>query len=1036
MKRVSMRYSQWLYIGFFVFSFCFVASAQRQEKFKGEYSLFYSAEDLYAKEQYAAARKSFQDFYRRFDYEKNDPLFIKARYYEGLSALYLYNNDAVDLLLEFHKDYPESIYKHKLFLELGKYFYQKKKYTDAVEYLVKVDFTEIDQEEIDEYYFKMGYANFQLGNYKDARNSFFEIKNGDSQYAKPSLYYFSHIAYQNKNYQVALEGFETLLEDEKYSKAVPYYIAQIYYLQGKYDKVTEFAPHFSIDDKDANNDELNHLIGDAYYRIEKYDEAVSYLEKYDRKIATTREEKYQLGFAYYKSNHCQNAVKKFEEVARVKDELGQIASYHLGECYLKLDNIIFAKNAFETASFLDFDLDLQEDALYHYAVLSYELNYNPYDEAIEAFELYLSRYPNSLRKNDIYQYLVNVYSTTKNYEAALNSLDELPSLDIKLKSAYQIIAYNRGIELYERGDYKRANEALKLVQKYPVSSEILGKSYYWMADAHYMDKDYLSAIKEYNDFLSVPGNYTTQLKENAYYNIAYAYFMREDYVQSKQAFRTFTDLNNVQSKKKLADAYARLADCFYTTKTDNQQAINYYKFSIDLKMGGEDKSLYYQANSYGLVGKIDKKISNLLNIVNNYPNSKYLTRSIFDIGSSYELEKDYDKALQYFQMLVNDYPNNLLVKDALLEIADVKFKQQKFGDSESYYKRVLTGYNLDDTTCQSAVIGLVDIYTALNKIDKIAELRNQYACANIEENIEENIYYDKAIKPYNEEQYVNAIPELENYIQKFPNGRFITEMKGYLGDAYFQTDEEVEALSIYEDLLEGQDSPFTEIALIRSSKILYNSTQYEKALPYYSRLETIASTPEVIYNTRVGLMRTNFILLAYENAHRAAIKVLTDKQISKQVEVEANYIAGIAMYHDKRYQDAIPYLEWTSKNTGNVRGSEAQYILATTHYELKNYQKAKTEHKEMMKRKPAYDYWIAKSLILQSRVLLAEGETYQAENTVNIVLNNYPIKDDGILDEANAVMSEITQTFIQPKSAEKTNTQNIIEINEEGEKDE
>jgi hypothetical protein len=167
---------------------------------------------------------------------------------------------------------------------------------------------------------------------------------------------------------------------------------------------------------------------------------------------------------------------------------------------------------------------LQEDALYNYAILCYKLNYNPYDEAIEAFELYLERYPNSKRKQDIYQYLVNVYSNTKNYKAALSALDNLPSLDINLKTAYQIIAYNRGIELYERGNYLDAIKALNRVKKYPVNNQLLGKAYYWMADANYMQKEYLEAVKGYAQFLRTPGNYTTSLKENAYYNKAYAYF--------------------------------------------------------------------------------------------------------------------------------------------------------------------------------------------------------------------------------------------------------------------------------------------------------------------------------------------------------------------------------------------------------------------------------------------------------------------------------------------------------------------------------
>ena len=88
----------------------------------------------------------------------------------------------------------------------------------------------------------MGYSNFKEKNFEDARNAFHEVKDGESQYANPGkCTIYSHIAYQNKNYQTALVGFLKLEDDEKFGKVVPYYIAQIYYLQGKYEEVTEYA---------------------------------------------------------------------------------------------------------------------------------------------------------------------------------------------------------------------------------------------------------------------------------------------------------------------------------------------------------------------------------------------------------------------------------------------------------------------------------------------------------------------------------------------------------------------------------------------------------------------------------------------------------------------------------------------------------------------------------------------------------------------------------------------------------------------------
>ena len=88
-----------------------------------------------------------------------------------------------------------------------------------------------------------------------------------------------------------------------------------------------------------------------------------------------------------------------------------------------------------------------------YAILSYKLDINPYDEAVEAFEMYLKKYPNSERRDDVYQYLVNVYMSTNNYKKALASLDKLPNKDVRLKTAYQLIAFNQGVEKVSKSQF-------------------------------------------------------------------------------------------------------------------------------------------------------------------------------------------------------------------------------------------------------------------------------------------------------------------------------------------------------------------------------------------------------------------------------------------------------------------------------------------------------------------------------------------------------------------------------------------------------
>tara|TARA_B100000508_G_scaffold137355_1_gene131564 strand:+ start:77451 stop:80540 length:3090 start_codon:yes stop_codon:yes gene_type:complete len=1005
--------------------------AQRSENYASEYADFYRAEELFAKEQYSAARKEFSLFLQEFK-DTEDPQYIKARYYEGLAALHLYNNDAVKLLREFINEYPESIYKNDIYFKIGQYFYQRKKYLDALEWLDKTDKSALENEVIAEYYFKLGYSNFQLGNYSEARNAFYEIKDDSSNYSPPALYYYSHIAYQNKTYQEALDGFLKLRDHPTFKDEVPYYITQIYYLLGNFEKVTEFAPDLEDQSVDKNTAEMNLLIGDAYYKIKKYDEAAAYLEDYDRRKKTTREQDYALGYAYYKSQQYEKAIKMFDRVSNVEDGLAQTALYHIAQCYMETEELNYARTAFESASLMKFDAKVQEDALYNYAVLSYRLDYNPYNEAIFAFELFLQEFPNSKRKEDVFSYLVNVYSSTKRYKQALNSLDRIGDLNIQLKTAYQIIAFNMGVEKYERGLYEESMGAFEKVDKYDVDPELTGKALFWSADALYMLNDYLGAIKKYRDFLAVPGVNDRELKQAAYYNIAYGYFEIKDWTQAIQSFRTYTQLSDLKDEQKVADAYARIGDCYYTRETPDfeKSALNYEK-ALSYKKDNQDRVLYSLAKVYGfLPNKRTAKINTLLDIINNHSNSSYMILSIFDVAISYKNEGNYTKALNYFDQIVRDYPNNILVKDALIETADIKFKQKKYEQSESYFRRVLNEYSLDDATCKRATQGLIDIFKATRRQAEISTLRTEYACAEISEDDEEAIFYEAANELYLNENYDEAIPEIKKYLDRYPNGRFAIQLLSYIGDIYYQQEELDQALVYYENIIARPNSAFTEEALVRASKILYNDEKYDRALPHYEKLEDLASTPQVIFNTRVGLMRCNYILENFENAAEAAQKVLKDELLDNEtIRLEGNYIAGMSLFKTEEYEEAIPYLKWTEENTGKVRGTEALHTMANAYYELENYEKAEEIHQRLMKRKPAYDYWIAKSLILQARVFIATDDLFQAEKTINLVLNNYPIQDDGIIDEADAVKAELMQLKSTEKSLE-DDTDRTIDLNE------
>lgn len=1000
---------------------------QTSEKYSGEYARFYKAEDLFEKGKYSAASEEYKIFMKE-NGNLNDPFYIKAKFYNALTALYLYHADAEDLLLNFLAEYPESIYQQEVYLELGRHYFRKKQYKNVVHWLTKMDTYALDPDLVGEYYFKLGYAHFNLENMKAARDAFYEVINLESQYQGPSLYYYSHIAYTEQSYQVALEGFQKLENDPSFMETVPYYIAQIYYLQGKYDELIEYAPSI-MDTIDARNSvQMSRLIGDAFYRIGKYDEAVPFLEEYNHKSATTRDEDYQLGYAYFKSKDYKNAIIMFDKVAKTKDELGQVALYHMGECYLEMENYIYARNAFDLASTLPFDTDIEEDALYNYAVLSYKVDYNPFDEAVEALNLYLKRYPNSKRKEDIYQYLVNVYTTMKNYKSACESIDQIEDKDFKMKNAYQMMAYNYGVELFTDMKYDAAVNQFKLVKKYPIDPQLNALSLYWIAESYYYKDEYVLAVNAYRDFLNEPGSYGLSQHNDAYYNIGYCYFKQEDYESAIQSFRTFTQDQNETDKARLTDAFLRIGDAYFIKKNDDQ-AIIFYQKAIDAKGGQADYARYQIGMSYGFKKDYENKAHAMLDIVNNYPKSPLLVPALYETAEAYRVRPgDYsEKALQYYNQLVIDHPKHPKVVDAVFQIGTIHFTRGEYALAEKQFLRVLNEFD-DPVRKKDALSSLEDIYTALGEPDKYLTLLEQQGYA-FDQAYEDSLLFESAYKMYEDSVYTKAIPAFEKYLSHFGAPMRALEAYYYLGTAYKRQDNTESCIVNYKQVLSRPKSVFTESAALLVSKYEYDKKNYDAAIGYYEQLENAATFPENKLIAWIGLMRCHTFKEELTLAKIYADKVLMDPLALENVKVEAHYVIARAEFLNGNYPKALEEFKLVAEESDGAIGAESQFHVALILHLTEEYKKSEDEIRKLMKSHAGYSYWVARALILQAKNSMAIEDYVQAEYTLNSVINGYTVQDDGVLEEAYEVW-DVLQTLKNKTKEVEVDNDNTIEIGE------
>jgi TolA-binding protein len=1011
--------------------------AQRHEYYTTELAVYRDALDLYDKQKYASSRLKFEEFLTK-GLDIRDERVANAHYYIAVCAMELFNDDADELLRYFIKTYPESPRTNYAEFQLGKFYYRNKKWEDAIVHYQLVEANRLTKAELAEYHFKLGYALFQEERYDEAYGHFEACMDMESEYSAPSSYYFAHIAYQKGYYQVALERFLKISADKRFSAIVPYYIAQIYYSQRNFDKLIAYAIPILDTVKLQKGAEIARMVGQAHFESQHYDEAVPFLDRYQKESTPSRHDKYMLGFCLYQSRQYARAITVLSRVTGPRDTLSQAAYYHLGDCYLKQDEKPAARTAFREASEMDIDKVIQEDALYNYAVLAFELSYNPFDEAISAFEKYINMYPNSSRRDEAYTYLLRVYMTTKNYEAAMKSIENVAHKDILVKSAYQMIAYNRGVELFHNQKYGQAIEMLQKVKRYPLDVKLNAGSKYWIAESIYRQykaddastKSKLdAAIGAYRDFMGEGGASRFEHYVLANYNIGYCYLKKKDYAQAIESFRKFVeDAKGLTGLGKYVnDGYLRIGDAYFMT-LENDKAIDFYEKAIAMNEPNADYAWFQKAMALGYKQKFNEKIAALQSLIQKFSRSNYNANARYEIAESYRVMDQRNKALEFYQQVIELYPSNMLVRKALTSSALIHYKDRNYAKAEQLYLKVLADYpNPED--CRIAIDGLKDVYTSMDRIEEWERVLSNTTCAGYGEGDIDSTFFNSAKNLYFEGQCAKAIESFDKYLKRFPKGVFVTDAHYYKAECLVTDGKEDEALVSYDEVLKAPVGKFTESALARASDINYRQKRYQAAMEQFVKLERISTYDVNIRASRIGLMRCYYYLKDYVNTLKYTELVLRETGIEDLVKSQAHFFTGMSLKETGKLDEALAKLRYTNSISKNIIGAEAKYNAAHVLFLQQKFKESESEIFEMVQQKPAYDYWLAKAYILLSDNYVEMGDLFQAKETLKSIIQYYTATDD-IVPTAQEKLNAILEMETDDSGGRKM--ENVMEIENDG----
>ena len=391
------------------------------------------------------------------------------------------------------------------------------------------------------------------------------------------------------------------------------------------------------------------------------------------------------------------------------------------------------------------------------------------------------------------------------------------------------------------------------------------------------------------------------------------------------------------------------------------------------------------------------------------------------MANAYLVQNQNDKALTILSKIVDEYPNSSYVKKSLLKMALIYYNNDQNKLALEINKRIIADYP-KSSEAHEALTNLRTIYVETSKIAEFEDyLKTQ--SINISASALDSAMYESAELRYVKGDCDNASNDFASYLAKYPNAFFKLNANFYKSECDFKKGFFVEALKGYLYVTEQPKSNFTEKALIKSAFINYKKENFADALNGYIKLEELAEVPSNIMEARIGQMRCNYKVLHYDASIVAAKKVIAMEKTPNEIIHESHLTIAKSYLATGNDSLAMDEFKITTNLTRSEIGAEAKYNIAFLQYKKGDYTASEKTIDEIIKQVPSYDYWIAKSFILWADNYVALKDNFQAKATLQSIIDN--ADNPELINEAKQKLEAITKAEAE---AEATHKQELIEI--------
>jgi TolA-binding protein len=949
---------------------------------------FKQAKELFQQQKFSLAYPQFEKLYLHKAWQSNIPVSVQteAKYYAIICRLQLKDITAVEEAKDFIALEHNAPRIEMMSYQLGEYYYKQSNFADANEYFEKTNVANLSNTEIATMKFHEAYGYFVMQQFSDAKPLFESVSQipSDPNYYDAN-YYYGYIAFAEKNYTQALNSFKIIEKQPTYQSIIPYYIAEIYYYRGEKDEALAYAESVLQSGNQYYDLQLRELAGHIYFEKGNYKKALPYLEKYvSNTPKVSREDLYELSYCYYDAQQYKKASDGFKELGGKQDTIAQNSMYLLGDSYLKLGNKAGARNAFLFCSLNSTDAQQKEVSKFNYGKLSVELGYT--DVALTELRGFVAAYPNSEYTTEAKELLVNVLSNTNNYADALNLLQSLQSQSDIVKRAYPKILYGRAIELINDQQIVKADNLLNGLFYAEYNQAYISFANFWKGEIAYRLANYDSAVYYLQVYLRNPLSVGEVSVAHARYTLGYAYMREEDYDDAIKNFEQVTTSVNNNSTALQVDAYLREADCYFMKKQLGK-ALPMYETVINNQLQSSDYALFQKAVIAGANDQYAQKISLLQSIQSRYPSSTLIGDANMEVANTYLANEQYDAAIKPLNVILNNKNAEAFKPQAYLKLGVSYFNLKDNQSALNNFQRLISSYpNAPES--DEAVDYVRDIFITMQKPDDFVAFM-QKSGKPVSYSEQDSITYITAQSAYNNRSYDNALQGFNNYLIKFPQGKYAVEANYMMADIYNARKDFSHAITYYNNVAAKAPNNYAEQSVLQAARIAYFELKdYKQAEQYFEQLKTIAGNPENKLESMRGLLRCQYKLNEFDEALPNAQDLLQQKGIASDDKAMANLIIAKNYQNNNQLGDATGAYKAVVSAGKSEYAAEARYRIAEILLLQNNFKEAEKAGFDVINKAGSYDYWITKAYILLGDVYLKQQDYFNAEATLRSIVEN------------------------------------------------